>query len=64
MLAHLEVPVLEVAKPKGVRALVERQHRLDAVEEQLQALLERRHVIGQRRVLFDLQRKRFPVVVH
>ena len=51
---HLEVAVLQVARPEGLLAVVERQHGLHAVDEHLQALLQGRHVIGQARVLTNL----------
>ncbi len=56
--AHFESPVLKVAEPEGVQALVDSEHGLDAVDEQLQALLEWRNLVRQRHVPHDLQTNR------
>ena len=61
--SYLQVAVLEVSEPERLRALVERERRLDAVDERLQTLLERRHLTGQSDVLGNL-RVRAQVLQH
>lgn len=51
---YLQVAVLQVSDPKGLLTVVECQHGLHPVHEQLQALLQGRDVIGQAHVLVNL----------
>lgn len=51
---YLQVAVLQVSDPKGLLTVVECQHGLHPVHEQLQALLQGRDVIGQAHVLANL----------
>lgn len=52
---YLQVPILQVSHPKGLLAVVEGQHGLHSVHEELQALLQSRHMVGQAGILINLK---------
>lgn len=54
MRSYLQGAILQVADPKRFLTLVERQHRLHSVDEELQALLNGWNVGGQADVPLDL----------
>ena len=52
---YLQVSVFQVAQPEGLLTVVEGERGLDSVHKLLQAFLQSRHMIGQRRGLTNLR---------